>query len=148
MILPVTMYYMNFVKDKPDALKYSNVATAFITRSSENYTLGIADGITLDVKKDAVRVLTPKTTIEVVRSTSSTIIVTFTTSLIVMASMDPDNGRIQVVQTGGMSVIRIPMKTIQQLSNLYPPNGMYPYTNTSIPNLADIALRQQVLRSS
>lgn len=148
MKVPVTLYYLNFVKDKPETLQYSNVATAFITRASKNYTLAIADGITLDVKSDAVRVLTTKNTLEVVRSTGSIIIVTFATSLVVMASMDPDNGRIQVVQTGGMPVIRVPMNKVQQLSRLYPPTGMYPYTNTSIPNLADIALRQQVLRSS
>lgn len=147
MTVPVMLYYMNFVKDKPDALKYSNVATAFITRSSRNYALAIADGLTLDVRSDAVRVLTMKNTLEVVRSPSSIVIVTFTTSLVIMASMDPENGRIQVVQTGGMPVSRITTNTIRRLSQSYPPTGgMYPYTNTCIPNLADIALRQQVLR--
>lgn len=147
MTIPVMLYYLNFVQDKPDTLKYSNVATAYITRASRNYLLAIANGLTLDVKSDAVRVMTLKNTLEVVRTKSALVIVTFTTSLVVMASMDPESGRVQVVQTGGMPVSQITTNTIQQLSRLYPPTGgMYPYTTTSIPNLADIALRQQVLR--
>jgi len=147
MNVPVVLYYMNFVQDKPEVLKYSNVATAFITPASRNYALAIADGLTLDVKSDSVRVLTMNNTLSVVRTRTSTVIVTFTTSLVLMASMDQQNQRIQVVQTGGMPVSRIATNTINQLSRLYPPTGgMYPYTNTCIPNLADIALRQQVLR--
>ncbi len=147
MNVPVVLYYMNFVQDKPDILEYSNVATAFITPASRNYALAIASGLTLDVQADSVRVLTMNNTLTVVRTSTSTIIVTFTTSLVVMASMDKANQRVQVVQTGGMPVSRVSMNTIRQLSQLYPPTGgMYPYTNTCIPNLADIALRQQVLR--
>lgn len=147
MNVPVVLYYMNFVQDKPDILAYSNVATAFITPASRNYALAIASGLTLDVQADSVRVLTMNNTLTVVRTSTSTIIVTFTTSLVVMASMDKANQRVQVVQTGGMPVSRVSMNTIRQLSQLYPPTGgMYPYTNTCIPNLADIALRQQVLR--
>lgn len=147
MKVPVVLYYMNFVQDKPDALQYSNVATAFITPASRNYVLDISTGLTLDVKSDSVRVLTMNTTLTAVRTPSSIVIVTFTTSLVLMVSMDPQNQRVQVVRTGGMPVSRVSMKTIRQLSQFYPPTGgMYPYTNTCIPNFADIALRQQVLR--
>jgi hypothetical protein len=144
--IPMVMYYLNFVQDVPvESLKYTNVVTAFITRTTLNAQVRLTDSVVLTVNVGSVDVNISNASrpfeVDRVRD-SSLVVVTFTTSLIIMASMDSVSGRVQVLQIGGIPVMRMSTEALTRVERLFPPmNNMYPYTNKSIPNLADLALR-------
>jgi hypothetical protein len=144
--IPMVMYYLNFVQDVPvESLKYTNVVTAFITRTTLNAQVRLTDSVVMTVNVGSVNVEIANASrpfeVDRVRD-SSLVVVTFTTSLIIMASMDSVSGRVQVLQIGGIPVMRMSTDALTRVERLFPPtNNMYPYTNKSIPNLADLALR-------
>jgi hypothetical protein len=148
--IPMVMYYMNFVQDVPvESLQYTNVVTAFITRATENAQVRVTDTVVLTVDDGSVHVNVANASrpFEVARvRATSFVVVTFSTSLIVMASMDSASGRVQVLQIGGIPVMRVSTGTLTRVERLFPPtNTMFPYTNRSIPNLADLALRMHAV---
>lgn len=148
--IPMVVYYMNFVRDVPVEIRHSNVVTAFITSSTANAEVQVSENASILVATDKVVVDSSLSSqpFEVVRSKeNSVVVVTFTTSLLIMASMDQMTGRVQVVQVGGMPVVNASMDVVKRFNQLFPPdNNIYPYTNTSIPNLADIALKLNIIR--
>lgn len=148
--IPMVVYYMNFVRDVPVEIRHSNVVTAFITSSTANAEVQVSENVSVLVDTDKVVVESSVSSrpFEVVRSKeNSLVVVTFTTSLLIMTSMDQNTGRVQVLQVGGMPVINAPMSVVRRFRQLFPPdNNMYPYTNTCIPNMADIALKLGIIR--
>jgi hypothetical protein len=148
--IPIVVYYMNFVRDVPVEIRHSNVVTAFITSSTANAEVRVSENVSVLVATDKVVVESSLSSrpFEVVRSKeNSVVVVTFTTSLLIMASMDQNTGRVQVLQVGGMPVLSAPIDVVKRFRQLFPPdNNMYPYTNTCIPNMADIALKLGIIR--
>jgi len=150
--IPVYLYYMNFVHNlrEVDSMP-SNVCTLFImpTIQSSNLYTTISDTVAVNITDINVTLKTPTGYYAVGRSLTpgSIVVVTLSTSMVLMTSMDAGNGDVEMLRVDSQPIAVFSVEDMRRVvSSFGPPMNIFPYTNMCIPNLADIALRLQILR--
>jgi hypothetical protein len=150
--IPVYMYYMNFVHNLKGVYNMpSNVCTLYIlpTTKQNSNNLQIGTSVAVKIMGNAVQVFTRTGKYQVGRSfkSGSIVVVTVSTSMMLMTSMDSGTGNVEMLRIDGQQIAAFSVNQMREIASRFgPPRSIFPYTNICIPNLADIALRLQILR--
>lgn len=157
--IPMYLYYMNFVNninaisDLP-----SSVLTLYITPETQvdnikGHRINLSNSayIVIYIKHNIVRLYNSINklyfNVNKPNTNGSIVVITISSSLILMTSMNYHNGDIEMKRIGIETFASISTTEVTNAISLFPiPKSLYPYNNLCIPNLADIALRLQILR--
>ena len=145
MVLPVTMYYLNYSKGPGKSMPEkadNNVVTLYIpvyTDSVGAMFQSLAFSVSLVGTKFTI---TPRNSnpLVVEAPTSGHIVMTYTTTLLIVACFS--RNRITIRHFTSLPSLRVTSKDVQTAMALHPATAaVFPYTNTCIPNFADVAIK-------
>ena len=142
-VLPITMYYLNYSSDLGNSRPTqadNNVITLYIPTfgtigrmfSSRSFSVTMtAETFTVSVSGRKYTVDTPK---------NGHVILTYTTTLLIVVSLSKE--RIRINHFTGLPALKAADDDVATAKLLHPSNqAMYPYTNECIPNFADLAIK-------
>jgi len=144
--VPVVLYYLNFVREISVNTSQTNVCTLFVKYDASNINFRLTSSIGIFVRSDRVIVMTSKGRYEIPRSNGMSVITFSTTVLLMYSQMFDGNVILKRFQDQPMFTLSTNAKNQLATGPFAPSKDVYPYTNSCIPNFADLALRSNVVR--
>ena len=144
-VLPLTLYYLNYSKDLGKGLPpqaENNVITLYVSIAAGSSKSGMfsSNSFSLSLSGGIFTVTASGRQYSVDAPVNGHVVVTYTTSLLIIVCLS--NKRVVMKQFANMPSLKATKKDIDTALATHPSvPAVYPYTNVCIPNFADVAVK-------